>query len=51
MYLCSQEVNRCVMGVRYDSEEQRFVFDFEHDGYGDIVSLIGRRDLMADAIV
>jgi len=27
------------MGVRYDSEEQRFVFDFEHDGYGDIVSL------------
>ncbi len=29
------------MGVRYDSEEQRFVFDFEHDGLGDIVSLTG----------
>lgn len=29
------------MGVRYDSEEQRFVFDFEHDGLGGIVSLTG----------
>ena len=29
------------MGVRYDSERQCFVFDFEHDGVGDIVSLTG----------
>ena len=29
------------MGVRFDSEQQRFVFDFEHDGRGDIVSLTG----------
>ena len=29
------------MGVRYDSEKQRFVFDFEHDGQEDIVSLTG----------
>jgi hypothetical protein len=29
------------MGVRFDSEQQRFVFDFEHDGRGDVVSLTG----------
>ena len=29
------------MGVKFDSEQQRFVFDFEHDGQGDIVSLTG----------
>ena len=29
------------MGVRFDSEQQRFMFDFEHDGRGDIVSLTG----------
>ncbi|MBQ7268301.1 MAG: phosphoribosyltransferase [Bacteroidales bacterium] len=29
------------MGVRCDSEQQRFVFDFEHDGAQDIVSLTG----------
>ncbi len=29
------------MGVRFDSEQQRFVFDFEHDGQDDIVSLTG----------
>lgn len=29
------------MGVRYDSEKQRFVFDFEHDGAEDIVNLTG----------
>jgi hypothetical protein len=29
------------MGVRYDREQQRFVFDFEHDGAEDIVSLTG----------
>ena len=29
------------MGVKFDSEQQRFVFDFEHDGTDDIVSLTG----------
>lgn len=29
------------MGVTFDVEEQRFVFDFEHDGMEDIVSLTG----------
>lgn len=29
------------MGVTYNSEEQAFVFDFEHDGKEDIVSLTG----------
>ena len=29
------------MGVRYDRKLQRFVFDFEHDGAEDIVSLTG----------
>ncbi len=29
------------MGVTFDSQEQRFVFDFEHDGVEDIVSLTG----------
>lgn len=29
------------MGVRYDREKQCFVFDFEHDGAEDIVSLTG----------
>ena len=29
------------MGVRYDKELKRFVFDFEHDGAEDIVSLTG----------
>ena len=29
------------MGVRFDQDEQRFVFDFEHDGAADIVSLTG----------
>ena len=30
-----------IMGVRFDQDEQRFVFDFEHDGAADIVSLTG----------
>ena len=30
-----------IMGVKFDSEQQRFVFDFEHDGTDDIVSLTG----------
>ena len=29
------------MGITYDSENHRFVFDFEHDGTEDIVSLTG----------
>lgn len=29
------------MGVTFDNSEQRFVFDFEHDGTEDIVSLTG----------
>ena len=29
------------MGVSFDEKEQRFVFDFEHDGIDDIVSLTG----------
>ena len=29
------------MGVTFDKEQQRFVFDFEHDGISDIVSLTG----------
>ena len=29
------------MGVTFDNEQQRFVFDFEHDGAEDIVSLTG----------
>lgn len=30
------------MGITYDKEQGRFVFDFEHDGANDIVSLTGR---------
>ena len=29
------------MGVTFDKNEQRFVFDFEHDGTDDIVTLTG----------
>ena len=29
------------MGVTFDNKEHRFVFDFEHDGMDDIVSLTG----------
>ena len=29
------------MGVTFDNKEHRFVFDFEHDGTDDIVSLTG----------
>ena len=29
------------MGVRYDIENQHFVFDFKHDGKEDIISLTG----------
>ena len=34
-------INVTNMGVKYDNEQQRFVFDFEHDDRGDIVSLTG----------
>ena len=30
------------MGVTYDKEQNRFVFDFEHDGTNDIVALTGQ---------
>jgi len=39
VYLCKKL--RMVMGITYDSILQRFVFDFEHDGSEDIVSLTG----------
>ena len=29
------------MGITYDSENQQFIFDFEHDGQADIVNLTG----------
>ena len=29
------------MGVTYDETEKKFVFDFEHDGAEDVVSLTG----------
>ena len=29
------------MGVTYDTTEKKFMFDFEHDGADDIVSLTG----------
>ena len=29
------------MGVTFDETEKKFVFDFEHDGADDIVSLTG----------
>ena len=29
------------MGITFDKEEKKFVFDFEHDGGEDIVSLTG----------
>ena len=31
----------CEMGITFDNELQQFVFDFGHDGKGDIVSLTG----------
>lgn len=27
------------MGIKYNDEEKKFVFDFQHDGVGDIISL------------
>ena len=39
MYFCKK--NREQMGITYDSILQRFVFDFDHDGNSDIVSLTG----------
>lgn len=38
------------MGVTFDEKEKKFVFDFGHDGAEDFVSLIGRKDLMAEAV-
>ena len=39
MYFCKKY--REQMGITYDSILQRFVFDFDHDGNSDIVSLTG----------
>ena len=38
-YLCKRDNND--MGVTFDDTEKKFVFDFEHDGAEDIVSLTG----------
>ncbi len=38
-YLCKRDYND--MGVTFDNTEKKFVFDFEHDGAEDIVSLTG----------
>ena len=38
-YLCKRDNND--MGVTFDETEKKFVFDFEHDGADDIVSLTG----------
>lgn len=32
---------KAIMGVTFDNKEHRFVFDFEHDGIDDVVSLTG----------
>ena len=40
-FLPNFATKRIKMGVTYDIEEKRFVFDFEHDGAEDIVSLTG----------
>lgn len=39
LYICTQRAND--MGVTFDDAEKKFVFDFEHDGAEDIVSLTG----------
>ena len=36
------------MGVTFDETTQQFVFDFEHDGAGDIVSLTGEGPSLQD---
>ncbi len=38
-YLCKRDINN--MGVTFDDTEKKFMFDFEHDGADDIVSLTG----------
>ena len=41
-YLCTQVAKTDAgMGVTFDDTEKKFVFDFEHDGGDDIVSLTG----------
>ena len=39
MYLCKRDIDN--MGVTFYDTEKKFVFDFEHDGAEDIVSLTG----------
>lgn len=36
-----QSENDNIMGVTYDKEQDKFIFNFEHDGVDDIVSLTG----------
>ena len=39
LHIFANEINE--MGVTFDDTEKKFVFDFEHDGAEDIVSLTG----------
>lgn len=39
-YLCTLK-NQNAMGITYNQEEKKFVFDFQHDGKEDIISLTG----------
>ena len=37
----ARRYNNNVMGITYNQEEKKFVFDFQHDGQEDIISLTG----------
>ena len=37
----ARRYNNNVMGITYNQEEKKFVFDFQHDGKEDIISLTG----------
>ena len=41
LFLQRNCIKTLFMGVTFDNQEQRFVFDFEHDGVEDIISLMG----------
>lgn len=41
MFYIFADERSTIMGVTFDSGEQRFLFDFEHDSREDIVSLTG----------
>ncbi len=38
------------MGVTFDSTKQTFVFDFEHDGTDDIVTLTGKGSTLNEVL-